>query len=586
MKLIISYLKNHLGIFMFSMLFLTMEAVADLLQPTFMSFIVDEGVENADVSIILRYGLIMLLIALCGAVAAVMRNLFASRTSQTIGMEIRRDMYSHVQGLSLENIDKLQPASIITRITNDVSQIQEFINGLMRIMVKAPITGIGAITLIIIRTPRQAPVMGVILVIAGIFIFGNIKIGYPRFGIVQKKLDGLNNVTREFLSSIRVVKAFRAEDEETDKFEKTSLDLAAANTSALRVMAVFSPLISLTVNFGIVLLLWISGSKDASHIGRIMASVNYMTQVLFSLNMISNVINNAVRAMASSERIEEVLREQPSQHRPEHPKTPSDFGAIEFKDVSFTYAGCQRESLSNISISIGSGETIGIIGPTGSGKTTLVNLVPRFYDATEGRITIGGIDVTEISEEQLRENIAIVPQKALLFTGTILENIKWGRETATDDEVYRAAKTACADEFISTSNEGYSTLLGQGGVNLSGGQKQRLSLARALLRNPKVLILDDCTSALDAATEHAVLSGLAELKSGMTVLLISQRISTVMRADRILCLDNGEVRGYGSHNELMQNCETYRNIYDSQIGLDAESNSSSADNKGGEASGK
>lgn len=589
MKLILRYLKNHLGIFLCSMLFLTMEALADLLQPTFMSFIVDEGVENADVSIILHYGLIMLGIAAVGAVSAVMRNLFASRTSQTIGMEIRRDMYAHVQGLSLENIDRLQPASIITRVTNDVTQIQEFVNGLMRIMVKAPITGIGAITLIILRTPKQAPVIGVILVIAGIFIFGNIKIGYPRFGIVQKKLDGLNNVTREFLSSIRVVKAFRAEDEETEKFEATSLDLAGANTSALRVMAVFSPLISLTVNFGIVLLLWISGSADASHIGRIMASVNYMTQVLFSLNMISNVINNAVRAMASSERIEEVFTEQPAQALPENPETPSDFRSVDFENVSFTYAGCPRESLSDVNISIAPGETIGIIGPTGSGKSTLVNLVPRFYDATKGVIRIGGIDVTHIDETLLRDNIAIVPQKALLFTGTIKENIMWGRDDASDDEVREAAGIACATEFIENSANGYETMLGQGGVNLSGGQKQRLSLARALLRKPKILILDDCTSALDAATEHAVLNGLATLgrpagtqarsadgpdreagtgAAALTILLISQRISTVMRADRILCLDDGHVQGFGTHDELMKNCETYRNIYDSQIGGD------------------
>lgn len=585
MKLIVRYLKNHLAIFLFSMLFLTMEALADLLQPTFMSFIVDEGVENADVSVIVHYGLIMLGIAAIGAVSAVMRNLFASRTSQTVGMEIRRDMYSHVQELSLENIDRLQPASIITRVTNDVSQIQEFINGLMRIMVKAPITGIGAITLIVIRTPRQAPVMGIILVIAGIFIFGNIKVGYPRFGIVQKKLDGLNNVTREFLSSIRVVKAFRAEDEETEKFEASSVELASANTSALRVMAVFSPLISLTVNFGIVLLLWISGSADASHIGRIMASVNYMTQVLFSLNMISNVINNAVRAMASSERIEEVLNEQPAQTRPVIPETPDEFNSITFENVSFTYAGCPRKSLSGINIDIRPGETIGIIGPTGSGKSTLVNLVPRFYDATEGRILIGGVDVTHIDEIQLRNNIAVVPQKALLFTGTIMENLKWGREDATDEEVRSAAKIACADEFISASSAGYNTMLGQGGVNLSGGQKQRLSLARALLRNPRILILDDCTSALDAATEHAVLNGLADLKKSpiasadtqtsgndahdtLTILLISQRISTVMRTDRILCLDNGQIQGFGSHEELMAGCETYRNIYDSQIGGD------------------
>lgn len=565
MKLIITYLKRHMGIFLLSMTFLIMEAVADLLQPTFMSFIVDEGVENADVKRILFYGGIMLIIAAVGAVSAVMRNKFASRTSQTIGKEIRRDMYKNVQKLSLENIDRLQPASIITRITNDVTQIQDFVNSLMRIMVKAPITGIGAITLIIIQTPRQAPVMVVILIIVSIFIVGNIKIGYPKFSVVQKMLDKLNGVTREFLSAVRVVKAFRAEDEETEKFDAASIDLAEANTAAMRVMAVFNPLISLTVNFGIVLLLWISGNKDASHIGRIMASVNYMTQVLFAVNMISMVINNAVRAIASAERIDEVLDEKPSQKKADNPLVPEIKGEVKFENVSFAYKGCHKEAIKNINVTVEAGTTLGIIGPTGSGKSTLINLVPRFYDATEGRVLVDGCDVTQIDEKHLREKIAVVPQKALLFTGTIEENLRWGRKEASKEEIEEAVKIACADEFIEKSEKGFDTLLGQGGVNLSGGQKQRLSLSRALLRKPKILILDDCTSALDAETESKVLSGLNGLEK-MTVLLISQRISTVMRADKIMCIDEGCVMGIGTHDELIKSCDTYKAIYESQIG--------------------
>lgn len=566
MKLVISYLKRHMAIFLLSMLFLTMEALADLLQPTYMSFIVDVGVKNADVSQILKYGGVMLLIALVGALSAVMRNIYASRTSQTIGKEIRKDMYNNVQKLSLENIDRLQPASIITRITNDVTQIQDFVNSLMRIMVKAPITGIGAIALIVIRTPRQAPVMLVILLIVSVFIVCNIKIGYPRFGIVQKKLDRLNGVTREFLSSVRVVKAFRAEDEETEKFDEASYNLALANTDAMRVMAVFTPLIGLTVNFGIVLLLWLSGGKDATQIGRIMASVNYMTQVLFAVNMISMVINNSVRAVASAERINEVLNEKPAQEKPLEPKFPKISGNIVFDNVSFTYAGCKRESLSDASFTVESGTTVGIIGPTGSGKTTLVNLIPRFYDVTKGRIIIDGVDVNEIDEKYLRSEVSVVAQKALLFTGTVRDNLKWGREDATDEEIKEAAKIACADSFIEEKEEGYDLLLGQGGVNLSGGQKQRLSIARALLRNPKILILDDCTSALDAQTEAAVLNGLSGINKDITVLLISQRISTVMRADKILCMNEGRVMGFGTHENLMANCDIYREIYDSQIG--------------------
>ena len=591
MKLILSYLKRHIVIFLISTAFLTLEAVADLMQPTYMSYIVDEGVANADVSRILMYGGIMLGIALFGAFCAVMRNHFASRTSQTIGKEIRHDIYKNVQSLSLENIDRLQPASIITRITNDVTQIQDFINSIMRIMIKAPITGIGAVILIIIQTPKQAPIMIVIILIATLLIVANIFVGYPRFGKVQKKLDKLNGVSREFLSSVRVVKAFRAEDKETEKFKDASDNLAAANTSALRAMAMFAPLINLTVNFGIVLLLFISKNQNASDIGRLMASVNYMGQVLFALNFISNVINNAVRALASSERIKEVLDEKPAQKKAENPKRPDIKGTIEFRDVSFAYAGASRDALSHITFTASPGETIGIIGPTGSGKSSLVNLIPRFYDASGGEILVDGVNVNEIDEEYLRSRVALVAQKALLFSGTIMENLSWGLEkkdikaalkadgkaddnsiicsqiTEEDKQrIYKAAGIACAADFIEKTKDGYDTLLGQGGVNLSGGQKQRLSLARALIRDPGILILDDCTSALDANTESTVLKGLGEMEKKATVLLISQRISTVMRADRILCLNNGVVQGFGTHSELLANCQTYREIYESQIG--------------------
>lgn len=572
MKLILHYIKNHLGIFLLSTLFLTMEAMADLFQPTFMSMIVDRGIQNADVKQILFYGACMLGIAMTGAVCAVMRNRFASLVSQSIGKELRHDIYHNVQRLSMENIDRLRPASIITRITNDVVQIQDFINGIMRIMVKAPITCIGAIVLILIQTPRQAPVMAVILVVASFLIFGNMRIGYPRFGTVQKKLDRLNSVTREFLSSVRVVKAFHAEEREEEKFNEVSWEFAHANTAALRTMAVFSPLISLTVNFGIVLLLWISGSNHSTEIGRLMASVNYMTQVLFAVGMISNALNVAVRATASSARIKEVLEEKPAQHIPENPLKPEIQGNISLEHVSFVYAGSgkqgvsEKEALHDINLQIHTGETIGIIGSTGSGKTTLVNLIPRFYDATEGKVWIDGCDVTKIDIGLLRRAIAIVPQKALLFSGTIRDNLRWGCEDAGEEELRRVTDIACASEFIRQSAQGYDTLLGQGGVNLSGGQKQRLSLARALLRSPRILILDDCTSALDAQTESEVLKGLRNMTGKMTVLLVSQRISTVMRTDRILCMDNGYVQGYGTHEELMTSCNTYQEIYHSQIG--------------------
>ncbi len=564
MKLILQYIRRHIGLFLTAIFFLTVESIADLLQPAMMERVVDNGVKSADAGSILRYGAIMVGIAAVGAVGAVMRNIYASRTSQTISRELRSDLYRKVQSLSLENIDSLQPAAIITRITNDVTQVQEFVNGSMRIMVKAPITCVGAMVLLAIQTPWQIPVMAVIVLVSGALIIANIRLGYPRFGIMQQKLDWLNKVSREFLSSVRVVKAFQAEEEEKKKFNDASLELANASASAMQVMAVFSPLINLVVNLGIVLLLWLSQSRS-SMIGHLMASVNYMTQILFSLGMVSNILNTAARAAASARRIDEVLREVPTQMVPEDASCPDWKGEVDFSDVSFAYAGAARDALSHVSFHASPGEIIGVIGPTGSGKSTLVNLIPRFYDATGGIVSVDGQDVTLVDVKALRGAVAVVPQKALLFTGSILENLRWGNDGASLEEVESAARIACAHDFVIGTRDGYDTVLGQGGVNLSGGQKQRLALARALVRRPRVLILDDCTSALDAETEARVLSGVRQMEN-VTVLLISQRIAAVRRADRVLCLEDGCVHGFGTHEEIMAGCPTYQAIYASQIG--------------------
>jgi ATP-binding cassette subfamily B protein len=477
MKFIAKLIKRHIGMFLVATFFLSIETMADLLQPTFMAHVVDDGVKGKDIGIILGYGAVMLGIAAAGAVGAVFRNIFASRTSQLIGKELRGDLYKKVQTLSFENIDRLRPASIITRITNDVTQVQNFINGSMRIMLKAPVTCVGAIILIITQTPRQFPVMMGILVIAVVLIALNMKLGYPRFGRMQARLDRLNDVSREFLTSIRVVKAFNAEDQEAEKFGAAAKDFAKAGVSATRVLATFSPLINLTVNMGIILLLWLSQAQRAGEIGKLMASVNYMTQVAFALGMVSNILNSAVRAMASGGRVQEILNEVPAQETPQAPRAAEIRGAVAFENVSFRYAASANPALSNITFRAEAGETIGIIGPTGSGKSTLINLVPRFYDATEGRVLVDGEDVNLFDPRVLRGAIAVVPQKALLFSGTIAENLRWGKDGATDEEIARAAKLSCADEFVRAFPDGYETALGQAGVNLSGGQKQRLSIA-------------------------------------------------------------------------------------------------------------
>lgn len=573
MKLIVRYIRRHIFAFLAGILCLSIEAAADLMQPTFMAYIVDQGVKQADVNKILHYGMTMLGIALLGAVGVILRNFFSSYVSRIVGKEIRSDLYRKVQTLSFENIDRLQTGSIITRITNDVTQIQDFVNSSMRMMFKTPITCAGAVLLIMMQMPEQIPLMLCVMAGAVGFIVLNMRVGYPKFGTMQKKLDRLNIVSREFLSSVRVVKAFQAENREREKFYDAAEEFSTAGVSANRVIAVFSPLTNLAINLGIVIMIWTAGMKEIEGIGRLMASVNYMTQIVLSMTMMFKILNTAVRAAASANRIQEIFDEIPTQkingtsnRTPDNTADTSPTPVIVFENVSFCYAGAGQESLRNISFSVKKGETIGIIGPTGSGKTTLINLISRFYDATKGQVLVEGQDVLEADEKRLRQKIAVVQQKALLFTGSIAENLRWGKQDATEEEMEAVARIACADGFIHDTKDGYKTLLGQGGVNLSGGQKQRLTLARALIRRPEILILDDCTSALDAATESKVLKGLRETSKEMTVFLISQRVSTVMRADRILCMENGCVQGFGTHQELMQTCETYQAFYRSQIG--------------------
>ena len=569
MRLIFSYIRRHAWLYAVGIAFLTVEALADLLQPTLMSYIVNDGVQQKDLGQILVYGAIMFGIALLGAVAAIVRNNLSCRASQAIGAELRSDMYRKVQDLSFENIDRLQPASIVTRLTNDVTVVTNFSASLMRIAVKVPITAVGAFVLLVIQAPQQLPVILVIVVVVGWLISLTMRLSRPRFMRMQQAMDRLNGVSREWLSAVRVVKAFGAEPHERARFDEATGDVAESTIAASRVPVTFVPLINLVANLGIVVLLWRSQTHDAAEIGNLMAAVNYMTQLVMSLGMINMVLNEAVRAVTSASRIGEVLDERPAQTAAANPQgfgAQGPRGAVRFENVGFSYAGSPRPALDGVSFDARPGETVGIIGPTGSGKSSLVNLVPRFYDATRGAVLLDGRDVTALDERELRRAVAVVPQRPLLFSGSIADNLRWGDEDATDDDLREATRVACADEFIDRLPNGYATQLGQGGVNLSGGQKQRLCIARALLRKPRVLVLDDCTSALDGATEAAVLRGLRELAGGVTLLLISQRISTVRRADAIVCLENGRMQGFGTHDDLMRTSPTYRAIYDSQTG--------------------
>ncbi|MGB8956900.1 MAG: ABC transporter ATP-binding protein [Tumebacillaceae bacterium] len=566
------YTKKYSKSFSIAVLFLTFEAICDLMQPTIMASIIDKGVANQDISYVFKMGGLMLLITALGAIAASTRNIVSSRVASDFGAQLRGDLFRKIQTLPFRNLDKFDRASLVTRLTNDVSLVQMFVNGLMRIFVKAPLLCLGGLIMATRLNPQLAVVLAVVVPIVGLLIVINMRVGFPLFKKVQKALDRVNGVMREYLSGVRVVKAFNRFDYEVEKFNQSNEQFQKSSVAAARMMSVFNPMIMLCVNLGIVAVLWIGGlrvSQGNMQVGHIIAFTNYMTQILFSLMMISMVFTMFVRARASAARIGEVFAE-------ENQMTWSDAqvaagatrGRIDFEGVSFSYEG--EPVLKNITLTCLPGQMVGIIGSTGSGKSSLVGLLPRFYDVDAGSIKVDGVDVREVDPKKLREKIAIVPQKTTLFTGTILENIRWGNEHATLEQVEQAARMAEAHEFIAKAPDGYDTRLGQGGVNLSGGQKQRVSIARALVRNPEILILDDSTSAVDVTTEAKIKASLKTYAADMTCLLIAQRITSVIDADQIVVLDQGEIAGVGTHEELMKTCEVYQQIFQSQIGKEAQ----------------
>lgn len=582
MKSDIAYLKKYMvkyrNKFFIALAALILEAIGDLIQPTIMSRIIDKGVKNGDLDYVLKMGGLMFLVTGLGAGFAIIRNIVSSTVSQSFAADLREDLYIKIQGFSFDNVDEFQDASLITRLTNDVNQVQNFAHGMMRIFVRAPILGIGAIIMAFILNPRMGLILLALVPIVGIIISINLKVSYPIFTRIQKALDRVNGVIREYLAGIRVVKAFNRFDYERSRFKEVNQGLKDTTLKGMRTIALFNPLVALTVNVGIVLILWIGGIKvnlGDMEVGKVVAFINYMTQLLFALVMVTRILNMYIRAKASSHRIREVFEAENTIMAKKDPVSFKDIkGSLEFENVYFKYPNSRDYALKDINFSLNFGETLGIIGPTGSGKTTLVNLIPRFYDVTKGTIRIDGIDIRDVDLRGLRERIALVPQKTLLFTGTIKENIKWGDASASDEEVKEVARIAQAHDFISSFNEGYDTYLGQGGVNLSGGQKQRVSIARALIKKPSILILDDSTSAVDMITEKKIREGLKEYIRGITTILIVQRITSVMDADRILVMDKGRIVGQGTHEELIESCQVYRDIYYSQMGEGVELNGS------------
>ncbi len=564
------YMKRYRIPFFAALAFLTLEALCDLIQPAVMSRVVDVGIRNRDMSYVLHMGFIMLGITGVGAIGAVGRNILSSVVSQHFAADLRMDLYKKIQTLSYAAARRFDTGSLVTRLTNDVTQLVNFANGLMRIFAKAPILCAGSIIMAILLDPPAGLVLVAVVPCVAVIILIEIRRGYPLFSRVQSAVDALNEKIRTYLQTIRVVKAFNRFKEEKGRFEEKNTGLCKAQAHAMKTMALFSPSVLMVVNLGIVVVLWMGGlrvNSGALEVGKVIAFLNYMTQISFALTTVFMVFVRFVRARASAERVGEVMNAEDTMKEPVSPISLKKKTSLRFSHVSFSYkTGGEDRALKDISFSCDAGQTVGILGSTGSGKSTLVNLIPRFYDSTAGSIEVCGVDIQQANTEELRKNVAMVPQKSTLFSGTILENLRWGDQNATLEQVQEASNIAQAHEFISNLPNGYETYLGQGGVNLSGGQKQRLAIARALLRHPRIFILDDCTSAVDALTEKKIRAGLSALPGAPICIVIAQRIASVMQANRILVMEDGKVVGSGTHQELLKSCMTYRDICASQSG--------------------
>lgn len=570
MKKLLIYLKPYWKVALLAPLLMVIEVVCDLSQPALLARIVDQGIVKGNIPLILRTGLLMIGIAFIGMIGGVGCTIASTIASQGFGTDLRTSVFRKIQSFSFSTLDRFKASTLITRLTNDITQLQNLVMMSLRIVVRAPLLFLGGIIMTIYINYKLASILVFVIPLLLLIFLYMVRRSFPLFTIVQQKIDKLNAVILENLLGIRVVKAFVREELEKLRFNNANEELMQASLNAFMLMITFMPLIMLIMNISVVSVLWFGGllvDRGDMHVGQIMASVNYITQILFSLMMIGNIFVFISRATASAERVNEILEaEIDIENSPNSSRTPITKGEVIFDNVSFSYNSQGGELvLKDISFTASPGEVVAILGTTGSGKSTLVNLIPRLYDVTSGRILVDGRDVRDIDLEVLRSSISAVPQETILFSGTIRDNILWGNESATEEEIIESAKIAQAHDFIMSFPDGYDTVIGQRGVDLSGGQKQRIAIARAIIKKPVILILDDCTSAVDLATEQRILKGLKGLKK-CTTFIIAQRISTVMNADKILVLDDGELIAQGTHSELLQNCPLYQEIYRSQMG--------------------
>ena len=570
-----SYILPYKSAFILGPLMMVTEGLGEILLPKFMSMIINHGVAQKDGGYILKMGLVMAITSFLMAAGGILGAYFAAKASISFTSDLRRDLFARVQQFSFKNIDTFSTGSLVTRLTNDIQQVQNLIMMGLRMMLRAPGMFLGALVMAFWMNAELAAVILVVIPLLTAAIVWILRTAYPRFTAMQKALDTLNSGIQEVLTNVRVVKSFVREDYEEKRFADTNRELKEAGLRALKIVIATMPVMMFAMNVTTLAIVWFGGNLiigGRMAVGDLTAFTTYIVQILMSLMMLSMVFLQSSRAMASIRRIDEVLDEpiDLSDENASQKDRKVEKGRVEFKDVSFSYREGGEPVLSHISLTAEPGETIGILGATGSGKTSLVQLIPRLYDVTEGSVRVDGIDVREYSLKNLRDGVGMVLQKNVLFSGTIEENLRWGDETATEEEVRRAAVYAQADSFVNSFAEGYKTEMGQGGVNVSGGQKQRLCIARALLKKPKILILDDSTSAVDTATEAAIRTAFREDLKDTTKFIIAQRLSSLEYADRILVLEDGRIIGEGTQEKLLASCEAYREIYETQYGKRAD----------------
>lgn len=569
MKRYKKYIMPYKSAFICGPILMLTEVAGEIALPKMMSLIINNGVANRDTSYIIQMGIVMILTALVMAAGGIGAAYFAAKASICFTTDLRRDVFAKVQQFSFKNIDDFSTGSLVTRLTNDIQQMQNVIMMALRMMLRAPGMLLGALVMAFVMNAKLALVILVVIPLLTIAIAVILKTAFPRFQVMQESIDKLNSGIQEALTNVRVIKSFVREDHEEEKFAANNSNLMDKSLKAMNVVITTMPVMMLAMNITTLAVVWYGGNMiigKTMQVGDLTAFTTYIVQILMSLMMLSMVFLQSSRAMASAKRVNEVMDTKidlTDDHAGEKDAKVTK-GKIEFQDVSFRYGEEDGMVLEHITFTANPGETIGIIGSTGSGKTSLVQLIPRLYDATCGRVLVDGIDVKDYSLEHLRDGVGMVLQKNVLFSGTIEENLRWGNENASEEEIRKTADSAQADGFVTSFPQGYKTEMGQGGVNVSGGQKQRLCIARALLKKPKILILDDSTSAVDTATEAKIQECFKTSLKDTTKLIIAQRIGSVENADRILVLDDGKIEAMGTHQELLKNSAAYQEIYYSQ----------------------